>query len=274
MALVVNTNVGSLNAQRQLMNTTNEMQTAMERLSSGKRINGASDDAAGLAISERMTSQVRGLTMAVRNANDGISVTQTAEGALDEVTDMLQRMRELSVQASNATISDSDRSSLDAEVSQLLSEIDRVAETTRFNNMNILDGTFNANIQIGDQADQNMGIAISNMSASAMGEAVTGLGTEATAASYTTAGSSNSEDYLGRTLLVSDGSNTANIVLSESSSSSAVAAAVSGSVSVEDTGDATSRVISSVAYESNSVDLTTDTDRVFGIRVKDSSYIP
>ena len=272
MALVVNTNVGSLNAQRQLMNTTNEMQTAMERLSSGKRINGASDDAAGLAISERMTSQVRGLTMAVRNANDGISVTQTAEGALDEVTDMLQRMRELSVQASNATISDSDRSSLDSEVSQLLSEIDRVAETTRFNNMNILDGTFNANIQIGDQTDQNMGIAISNMSTSAMGEAVTGLGTEATAASYTTAGSSNSEDYLGRTLVVSDGSNTANIVLSESSSSSAVAAAVSGSVSVEDTGDATSRVISSRAYESNSVDLTTDTDRVFGIRVKDSSF--
>src|SRR5210317_1817234 len=109
MALVVNTNLASLNAQRQLNSNTNEMSDAMERLSSGKRINTASDDAAGLAISTRMTSQVKGLTMAIRNANDGISLVQTAEGSLDEVTDMLQRMRELAIQSSNLANSDADR---------------------------------------------------------------------------------------------------------------------------------------------------------------------
>ena len=119
MALVVNTNIPSLAAQRYLMESRNEMETAMERLSSGKRINHASDDAAGLAISQRMESQVRGLNMAIRNANDAISLAQTAEGSLSEVSDMLQRIRELSLQSVNGTNNDSDRASLDTEVQAL-----------------------------------------------------------------------------------------------------------------------------------------------------------
>ena len=123
MPLVINTNVSSLNAQRQLVNSGNELSTAMERLSSGKRINTAADDAAGLAISNRMTSQIRGLNQAVRNANDGISLIQTAEGALDETTNILQRMRELSIQSANGIYDDSNRATLDAEVQQLIAEL-------------------------------------------------------------------------------------------------------------------------------------------------------
>ena len=142
MALVVNTNVPSIASQRFLMESRREMETAMERLSSGKRINTAGDDAAGLAISQRMESQIRGLNMAIRNANDAISLTQTAEGAMSEVTEMLQRMRELSLQSVNGVNNDSDRASLDAEVQALIAEINRVADTTTFNNQSILDGSF------------------------------------------------------------------------------------------------------------------------------------
>ena len=139
---VVNTNVKSLVAQDSLMKSGRAMATAMERLSTGKRINSAKDDAAGLSISNRMDAQIRGLTMAVKNANDGISLMQTAEGALDEVTNSLQRMRELAVQAVNGTNNAQDRAALDAEVQQLKSEIDRTAKTTQFNSINLLDGSF------------------------------------------------------------------------------------------------------------------------------------
>ena len=138
MALTINTNVASLNAQRQLLSSGADLDQASERLSSGRRINSAGDDAAGLAISNRQTSQIRGLDQAIRNANDGISLVQTAEGALDETTNILQRVRELSIQSSNGIYSDSDRSTLNAEVEQLISEIDRIAETTSFNGQNIL----------------------------------------------------------------------------------------------------------------------------------------
>ena len=138
MALVVNTNIPSIAAQRYLMESRNEMETAMERLSSGKRINSAADDAAGLAISTRMDSQIRGINMAIKNANDGISMVQTAEGALQEVTDMLQRMRELALQSVQGSNSADDRAALDAEVQQLKAEIDRVSESTSFNAQNIL----------------------------------------------------------------------------------------------------------------------------------------
>ena len=140
---VVNTNVKSLVAQDSLLKSGRALATSMERLSTGKRINSAKDDSAGLSISNRMDAQIRGLTMAVKNANDGISLMQTAEGALDEVTNSLQRMRELAVQAANGTNSALDRSALDAEVQQLKSEIDRTAKTTQFNSINLLDGTFN-----------------------------------------------------------------------------------------------------------------------------------
>ena len=144
MSLTINTNVASLNAQRNLGASQTNLAKSMQRLSSGLRINSAKDDAAGLDISNRMTSQIRGINQAVRNANDGISLAQTAEGAMSEVTNILQRMRELAVQSANDTNSTSDRTSLQAEVTQLLSEIDRIAETTEFNSTKLLDGSFSA----------------------------------------------------------------------------------------------------------------------------------
>ena len=173
MALVVNTNIPSISAQRYLMESRKEMETAMERLSSGKRINSAADDAAGLAISTRMESQIRGINMAIKNANDGISMVQTAEGALQEVTDMLQRMRELALQAVQGSNSADDRAALDAEVQQLKAEIDRVSETTSFNAQNILDGTFNRLFQIGDQAGDTIRIGLGSVDTASLGMAAT-----------------------------------------------------------------------------------------------------
>ena len=173
MALVVNTNIPSLAAQRYLMESRNEMETAMERLSSGKRINSAADDAAGLAISTRMDSQIRGINVAIKNANDGISMVQTAEGALQEVTDMLQRMRELALQSVHGSNNDEDRAAMDAEVQQLKAEIDRVSETTSFNAQNILDGTFNRLFQIGDQAGETIRIGLGSVDTASLGMAAT-----------------------------------------------------------------------------------------------------
>ncbi|MDQ7970548.1 MAG: flagellin, partial [Oxalicibacterium faecigallinarum] len=138
MASVINTNMPSLNAQRNLTTSQNSLATSLQRLSSGLRINSAKDDAAGLAISERFTTQIRGLNQAVRNANDGISLAQTAEGAMSEIGNNLQRIRELSVQSANATNSQSDRDALNAEVKQLTAEIDRVASNTNFNGTKLL----------------------------------------------------------------------------------------------------------------------------------------
>ena len=157
MAATINTNIASINAQRNLALSGQSLNTTMQRLSSGLRVNSAKDDAAGLAIAERMNTQVKGLTVAARNANDGISLAQTAEGALGKVGDMLQRMRELAVQASNATNSDSDRAALQAEVSQLAAEIDRVAKQTNFNGQKILDGSFaGAVFQVGANSGDNV----------------------------------------------------------------------------------------------------------------------
>src|SRR5919206_3667285 len=146
----INTNLASLTAQRNSTRTQNELQTAIARLSSGLRINSAADDAAGLAIAERFTTQINGLNQAARNANDGISLAQTAEGALAEVTNNLQRIRELAVQARNATNSSTDRAALDTEAQQLKAEIDRVATTVSFNGVKLLDGSFtNQAFQVG-----------------------------------------------------------------------------------------------------------------------------
>lgn len=157
MAMTINTNVVSINAQRNLSLSGSQLGTAMQRLSSGLRVNSAKDDAAGLAIAERMNAQSRGLSVAARNANDGISLAQTAEGALGKVGDMLQRVRELAVQASNATNSKTDREALQAEVSQLISEIDRVAKTSEFNGTKLLNGSFaGAVFQVGSAAGDNI----------------------------------------------------------------------------------------------------------------------
>ena len=155
MAAVINTNISSLNSQRNLSTSQSALSTSLQRLSSGMRINSAKDDAAGLAISDRMTSQIRGMTQATRNANDGVSLAQTAEGALASSGDILQRIRELAVQSSNATNSSSDRQALQTEVGQLGSELNRIAQTTSFNGQALLDGTMGtANFQVGADANQ------------------------------------------------------------------------------------------------------------------------
>ncbi|MBN8803107.1 MAG: flagellin [Stenotrophomonas acidaminiphila] len=159
MAQVINTNIMSLNAQRNLNTSATSLATSIQRLSSGMRINSAKDDAAGLAISERFTTQIRGLDVATRNANDGISLAQTAEGAMVEIGNNLQRIRELAVQSANATNSGTDRDALNAEVNQLLKEIDRVANQTSFNGTKLLDGSFTgALFQVGADAGQTIGI--------------------------------------------------------------------------------------------------------------------
>lgn len=157
MAMTINTNVVSINAQRNLSLSGSSLGVSMQRLSSGLRVNSAKDDAAGLAIAERMSTQVRGFAVASRNANDGISLAQTAEGALGKVGDMLQRMRELAVQSGNATNSKSDREALQAELKQLREEIDRVAKTTTFNGAKLLDGSFTGGVfQVGSNAGDNI----------------------------------------------------------------------------------------------------------------------
>ena len=159
MAQVINTNVASLNAQRNLNTSQSSLATSLQRLSSGLRINSAKDDAAGLAISERFTTQIRGLNQATRNANDGISLAQTGEGALAEMTNNLQRIRELAVQSANSTNSSSDRTALDLEVQQRIAEINRTAVQTNFNGQKILDGSFGtASFQVGADAGQTIGI--------------------------------------------------------------------------------------------------------------------
>ena len=174
MAQVINTNIASLNAQRNLNTSQAALATSLQRLSSGLRINSAKDDAAGLAIAERMNTQVRGLNVAARNANDGISLAQTAEGALGEVSNNLQRIRELAVQSANSTNSASDRASLQAEASQLISEITRVASQTSFNGLNLLDGSFTAQaFQVGANANQTISVnSIADARATGLGSHV------------------------------------------------------------------------------------------------------
>jgi len=170
MALTINTNIASLNAQRNLGRSQIDLNESMQRLSSGLRINSAKDDAAGLAISDRMTSQITGLNQAVRNSNDGISLAQTAEGALQEGTNILQRMRELAVQSANDTNSASDRQSLQAEVNQLKQELSRIAETTTFNGRQLLDGTMsNAQFQVGANANQTISFGIASAKSTDLG---------------------------------------------------------------------------------------------------------
>lgn len=163
MAQVINTNIASLNAQRNLNTSQSALSTSLERLSSGLRINSAKDDAAGLAISDRFTTQIRGLDQAARNANDGVSLAQTGEGAIAEITSNLQRIRELAVQSANATNNSSDRAALDLEVQQRLAEIDRVSSQTSFNGTKLLDGTFGtASFQVGANVGETIDLNISS----------------------------------------------------------------------------------------------------------------
>ncbi len=170
MALVINTNIMSLNAQRNVTNTNNDLATSLQRLSTGLRINSAKDDAAGLGIVDRMASQIRGLNQAMRNANDAISLSQTAEGAMQESSNILQRMRELSVQSANDSNSAADRGNIQKEITQLQAELNRIASTTTFNGNNILDGTFSgAKFHVGSNANETISVTIGNLSANSMG---------------------------------------------------------------------------------------------------------
>ena len=171
MPSVINTNIASLNTQRNLNASQSALSTSIQRLSTGLRVNSAKDDAAGLAIAERMSSQVRGLNVAARNANDGVSLAQTAEGSLGKIGDMVQRMRELAVQSSNATNSGTDRAALQTEVSQLKQEIDRVASSANFNGTKLLDGSFTAaKFQVGADAGESITVSsITNAQLAGMG---------------------------------------------------------------------------------------------------------
>ena len=169
MALTVNTNVSSLNAQRQLMNSGNSLDQAFERLSSGLRINGAKDDAAGLQISNRLEAQINGLNQGNRNANDGISVAQTAEGAMEQITDSFQRVRTLAAQAANGSNKDTDRLAIQDEIRQLMEEVNRIAEDTTFGGENILDGTYSGNFQVGADAVQTIGFSMADVGSTANG---------------------------------------------------------------------------------------------------------
>ncbi|MDR7119200.1 flagellin [Rheinheimera soli] len=173
MALAVNTNVSALNAQRQLLNSGNSLDTSFKRLSSGFRINSAADDSAGLQISNRLTSQINGLNQAISNANDGISVAQVAEGAMDEITTSLQRIRVLAVQSQNGINGSADRIALQKEVSALKTEISRIAQNTQFGNIDLLKGDFSAKFLVGANAGQTISI---NLSRTGGGYGTSGLG--------------------------------------------------------------------------------------------------
>lgn len=215
MPLVINTNVMSLNAQRNLTTSGTQLATSLQRLSSGLRINSAKDDAAGLAISDRMTAQINGLNQAVRNANDGISLAQTTEGALQEVTNNLQRIRELAVQAANASNSTSDLEALDQEVQQRIAEIDRISTQTAFNNRKVLDGSFgDAVFQVGANVGETISIDLqTNMKASAIGAIASTEGTVDTATLFSTGAVTGvSEVYTSGTISTFDFSGVGNDV--------------------------------------------------------------
>ena len=194
---VVNTNVNASIAQNALMRNERQMNTAMERLSTGQRINAASDDAAGLAISSRMTSQIRGLDVGIRNANDAISMISTADGALIEVTNMLQRMRELALQSANGTTTSADRDYLNSEYVNLLTEIDRIADNTQWNGGNILDGTANGTsatvkFQVGANGGQTIAVNFGNLTQGTVQSVSGAMDDLASAAGTITAGTSAS----------------------------------------------------------------------------------
>jgi flagellin len=197
MSIVVNTNIGSLNAQRSLAESSRELSTAMERLSSGKKINSAADDAAGFAIAERMTAQVRGLNMATKNANDGLAMLSTIENATNDVTDMLQRIRELAVQAANDTNGTQDRTYLQTEVDSLVAEINRVSTDTVYNDSVVLDGNLSGSLQVGTASGQTIDFAIDSIDATTLGVGALDLSDAANAATALTAIDSAIETVAG-----------------------------------------------------------------------------
>src|SRR5690554_74238 len=192
MALSVNTNVASLNTQRNLNNSSNALGTSLQRLSTGSRINSAKDDAAGLQIANRLTSQINGMGVAVKNSNDGISMAQTAEGALEQSTTILQRMRDLALQSANGSNSPEERKALNQEVAELKKELDRIANTTSFGGKKLLDGSFGTTtFQVGAAANETISVKINEMSTKSLeGDVFKGSGAAVTAGSGAASGNS------------------------------------------------------------------------------------
>ncbi len=233
MPQVINTNVSSLNAQRQLNRTQIVQTTAMERLASGLRINSAKDDAAGLGIADRMTAQVRGLNQAVRNANDGISLSQVAEGALQESTNILQRIRELAVQSANDSNSATDRANLQKEVTQLQSELNRIANTTTFNGKKLLDGSFaGQQFHIGSQANETVSVTVGGATGEILGNQR--FESNAASGSINDAVSGTSNNVGAQTLTVAGSLGSTSIALGSGDSAKSIADAINAKS--EDTG--------------------------------------
>ena len=202
MALTVNTNIASLNTQRNLNTSSNALNTSLQRLSTGSRINSAKDDAAGLQIANRLTSQVNGLNVAVKNSNDGISMAQTAEGALQQSTTILQRMRDLSLQSANGSNSEGERKALNSEVSELKKELNRISNTTTFGGKKLLDGNFGTTtFQVGSAANETISVKIDEMSTSSLkgkyyeGSVAASTGTASASGSITVSGTVNGTDF-------------------------------------------------------------------------------
>ena len=232
MPQMINTNIASLNAQRNLNTSQSSLATSLQRLSSGLRINSAKDDAAGLAIAERFTSQIRGLNQATRNANDAISLSQTAEGDLVQVSNNLQRIRELAVQSANATNSSSDRAALQAETAQLIAEIDRVATNSSFNGVKLLDGTFaSQQFQVGANAGQTINIAsIASARAGALGTSYSSDHVTGSTVTVAITGGNVTINGVAIADSVSDGVSTANATASAKAKATAINATSSAGV--------------------------------------------
>lgn len=229
MALTVNTNIASLTAQRNLTTSQGELATSLQRLSSGLRINSAKDDAAGLSVASKLSAQISGINQAVRNANDGISVVQIAEGALQESSDLLLRMRELAVQSANATLTATERTSLNNEVTQLKNEMDRIATTTAFGDAKLLNGSFQSkSFQVGSQVGETLDVSIGSAKTSALGQNynVTGL-----MGNLNTAVQATTNSVASQNLIFQVGTETTTVAVAEDASAKTIAASISSEVS-------------------------------------------
>jgi len=258
MALTVNTNVASLNTQKNLNKASDALSTTMQRLSSGLKINSAKDDAAGLQISNRLTSQINGLNVAIKNANDGISIAQTAEGAMQESTNILQRMRELALQSANGSNSAEDRASLQAEYSQLTTELTRIANTTTFGGRNLLDGSFGTtSFQVGANANETINVTLGNVSA-------TNIGSQQV---QTTAITPSASGVTGGSITVTGSGTTKTVTVEEGASAAEIAKLLDGAV----TGlSASARTVASLDVDA---DTASTSPANFSIKVGDSKAI-
>jgi len=254
MAMIINTNVMSLNTQRALGKSGSSIATAMERLSTGLRINSAKDDAAGLAIANRFTSQVNGLNQAIRNANDGISLAQTAEGAMQETTNLLQRMRTLAVQSANDINSTADREALQDEVTQLIQEVDRIANTSSFGDLKLLNGNFtNKLFQVGANANETIGVSLSSAQAADLGVRYSLTVANFDANQMNAAAATATHPHVAETLTFAVGSSSTNVAIAAGTSSQDIADAISQQVSgvtaeAKTTADLTFTAANSTAY--------------------------